>query len=183
MNNFKVGDRVRYTGKSTRMFEDKHVGDTGVVVAENFRENNVPVLWDFNNRTRGVFPENLELIKMIDTTKRLFIGADVTVTFVTETSDGNILVSVPPGTFYTEGWYIFNKQGKLVRSHNNTQASMTLKNEPEDVITYQRVVAGDDVVRSYVSSAILTETKNWQGPFVKLTTRDGKVISVELVNG
>ena len=64
MTNFKIGDRVRYTGKDSRYNEKKYIGCTGTV--QSLIDNGVVVLWDKTNKEKpglgAKYPENLELI-------------------------------------------------------------------------------------------------------------------------
>jgi len=177
----KLGDRVEYRAKPNRPGGNHTDGRTGVVT---HLENNghASVKWDDGN-TSPSFPflHNLELITVkIDTTKPLEVFHEAVpakaVTFVTETSDGHVLVSRPGH------WAIFDYSGKFVRSSDGMGVALMLRNKPELVVRYQ--------VASSISTAFQSAT--WRTleeargvdprrQILKVTSLDGKIVDVELV--
>lgn len=155
----KIGDRVRYlgprsdwanfTGKITNIAE---YGMCRVTFDQTY----------YDGRLRhgyGISPDSLELIMTtIDTTKPLMLETKnnpgtVPVPFVTETSEGHILVGKPasgPGSALQ--WIIFTDQGEPVRcdkgdiSPGSWCSSLRLKNAPV-VKTYSEVInSGQHVI-------------------------------------
>lgn len=136
---FKKGDRVRYSKRHPKNGRVEYDGREGVVTCDsNFlaelRDSHTGVEWDKGTpwTPHNPFTLNLELIDMktIDTTKPLLIvghTGGLSTVFVTETSDGGILVTSPSFA----GWVIFDKQGQFVRSDNGSGKHFVLKNKVE----------------------------------------------------
>lgn len=145
---FKVGDRVRYKTErpdeagNLYSYTSKWAARTAIVIQTHPGRHYVRILWDDTGETALPNSHNLELIPMIDTTKPLVVlnSLDETfeVTFVTETSDGNILVSAASGSRLAPGWFIFNRNGDWVRAENGNGQKLKLKNKgPIEQIVYQ----------------------------------------------
>lgn len=67
---FKVGDRVRYTGKSAKYSTPSRIGKTGTVIGvKAYDSESVRVDWDDLGITISHYPENLELLPAETATK------------------------------------------------------------------------------------------------------------------
>lgn len=159
----KRGDRVRYTGITS-----DYIGLVGEVVVTS-NNDDVPVRWDGKLNNSYVMKTNLEKIVKIDTTKSLELasGHDTKeVTFVTLTSEGHILVSMKPGsTGIGSGgsWYMFDTNGKFVRSETGNGFALTLRNKaPQPVVQNGNVVIpgfGTTLLQLTSLDGVLTDVK------------------------
>jgi len=106
----------------------RHVGKSGVI--HYMQTNWVNVRYDGGGKAYGVPIEEVEFLDMktIDTTKPLRLAHyGRKATFITETSEGHILVEVDG-----QGWSIFDKHGKFVRAKSDGYDYRDgLENKPE----------------------------------------------------
>jgi len=185
MTTFKVGDRVRYHARRSPDLFAKDNGRTAVVREEASSPTNIRICWDDTGVTGGVYPQNLDLINMIDTAKPLEIyapdGREAGVPFITETSEGHILVGGNRGRGGVIAdaldWIIFNKEGQFVRGSGADPATgraLCLRNKAVTRVVYQLANAGR--VKGTTSAFVPTVR-----PYLKVTLVDEVVDSVELV--
>jgi len=173
----KVGDRVRYhfVGPFGGRGRDGQLGTVIVVHTDRAR-----VKWDDNHAGNYPWCYNLEIIDMLDTTKPLETCMGKA-TFITETSEGHILVSAS-GT--ASKWTIFDKQGNFVRSDTGHGDGLRLSNKVERVVLYQVVASqpkGYILAGAYGTEAEARRTSFDRKQIVRVTSENGKVVSVELV--
>ena len=183
---FKIGNRVRYTGNHPNQSDSAYLGALGTVVAPQPTPGNVQVRWDNPkavglvavNGERGVYPENLELASTVDTAEPLqmrgTIGGDRDVTFVTLTSDDNILVT----EVGKSGWIIFDQMGKFVRSEGGGGSALVLKNKIRTRSSYTVI----DHMGAHWSGYFNRQTAWDRHPnanhMIQIDTRDGVVVGV-----
>jgi hypothetical protein len=182
---FKQGDRVRYKiGGRDAMLD--HVGAEGTL--KQFGGVICEVLWDRRGPPSYPNTYNLELIEMtktIDTTKPLTAvnsTGPLDVTFITETSEGHILVDLSGPNSFVSGWYMFDKQGKFVRSHQPDPrhgSGIVLSNKVVETKLHLRVPA---------SNVGFGHPSYHKGPTggtaiadIELTYRDGIIVDAKLV--
>lgn len=136
---FKKGDRVRWTGAHNPTVANASArGQLGTVTRDTRQTSKTTeVLWDIgedrllHDLGTSIYNGNLELISLIDTTKPLQIVSTHLVgtrsaTFITETSDGHILVDA---SGFASSWFIFDKQGNFLRSSDNSGSALQLRNK------------------------------------------------------
>ncbi|MET0375935.1 MAG: hypothetical protein ABW128_16975 [Rhizorhabdus sp.] len=118
-------------------------------------------------------------VKNIDTTKPLQVpDLDKEVIFITETSDGNLLVDVQ-----SYGWAIFDKQGKFIRAKDGYGYSSGLINKPEKRVKYHAVHKNGSVM---ISSGFTTPSAAWEfnpqaSQLVQIDMIDGEVSGVSVL--
>lgn len=118
------------------------------------------------------------IVPQLDTTKPLHFrdsdGNKTPATFITETSEGHVLV-----TGGSNHWVIFTKEGNYVRSSQGQGSNLTLRNEPRTVERYLTFHKGHctDPLRHQPPSA------DDRAPIIKLTLADGIVVAAELYRG
>ncbi len=190
MSDFKVGDRVRYTGRRKSYSKPENIGQLGTVDREPTSPHVISVLWDNECGMDGVYPENLELIMPnIDTSKPLefFSGTNsAPAPFITETSEGHIMVG---GNKTTDNlaqslvWAIFTKQGKFVRSDTERGTGLGLRNKVERSVIYQRIA---QVEQGYIMAGAYETERGARmaagKQIVRVSSENGVVVSVELLS-
>jgi hypothetical protein len=186
----EVGDRVRYVGRTVGGAPAYCTGAEGIVTALTTYEGTPSANVEWDARKCAPDPSyltSLEIIvpKLIDTTKPLTLpGSERKVIFVTETSDGNILVDV---TGY--GWAVFDKQGKFVRAKDGYGYSLGLQNKVERTVGYQPIRTGytdgervgASVYNSFDQLKRESARDNRSDAALKITRENGRIIAAELV--
>lgn len=180
----KVGDRVRYHKRHRSLGRKELNGREGTVIALR-HDRRLKVKWDDGGLDADApFIENVELImpntNTIDTTKTLQVPDwDKEVTFVTETSDGHILVDVA-----SFGWAVFNKQGEFVRAKKNYVYPRGLANKVERKVRYRGIFKSGEI--STIEQGGLEDIWTRRGnPFkqaLKITSENERVVEVEVIN-
>lgn len=191
MTSYKIGDRVRYTGRYDSTLANREArGELGTVTSVG---HTIGVKWDCGEARRarltlgkGVYPGNIELANVkIDTTKPLIIDNSYgthSATFITMTSEGHILVDVPLESTLSPSWVIFETTGKFVRSSNNRGSALVLSNVPIEVVRYQRISPMNGLIEAaaWEDERFARFANNHQ--IVKVTSKDGRVTAVELLS-
>lgn len=131
------------------------------------------------NREPKIMPHPIDTSKALE----IFSASSATepraATFVTETSDGNILVDA---SGFSSGWFIFDKHGEFVRSANNTGVALKLRNKPVKSTEYIVLTrSGSPVVGlNGYKNAQLAWDQNPEADFlVRVHKTDGVVTNVD----
>jgi hypothetical protein len=150
MSKFKVGDRVRYVGGNLQGRQGKKAMIVGLGHHDGACQRYNLTYEDGGSAASVSIREtSLERIEdVIDLTKplELFSGTNdtATVTFVTETSDGHVLVSYdmtnPKDSIGRNSlWFIMGKDGRFVRSESGMGTGLRLRNKSVEKKIYVRV--------------------------------------------
>jgi len=194
---FKKGDRVRWTGAyDMTMATPAAVGTTGTVVKDTSpRSVSTEIEWDippYRQRVlqlgTGIYNGNLELIAPeIDPTKPLELvtadGRASAVPFITETSEGHILVGRRSDPLAHGTWHIFTKTGEWMRSDGdpNWAGVPTLRNKPVATTEYAAVTPRGEIRSGYLNRDLAAD-KNPDAPFlIRVHKTDGVVTNVDAV--
>lgn len=192
MSTFKKDDRVRYTGNHPSVCLRDFIGRTGTVVDASPRDT-IRVMWDIDPTSpRGHYPANLEIIMpAIDTTKPLEFyteyASDSTnpATFITETSEGHLLVGSPnktKGPASSVDWVIFTKDGEFVRSSDNSGKALKLRNKVERITRYHAIVGGVVVIdQGYEQLGVLREFNPAAKFAVRIDSEKNVTLAVKVI--